>query len=815
MNTFAQSARLLNRPGIGNSGALGNSGMTPNPSIGSGQCSPPGGNDTIPPDTPPRRDDGPSDETDIPVFTPLDPNEIVGTRGYDTLGDTLQWVAATASLPCTIYFENDPELATAAAQKVEVRHRLHAKADISTFAIGAFGFGSHVFTVEGNYSSYQQRLDLTQDMGIYVDVVAGIDIVAGEAFWILQSIDPATGLPPQGTQQGFLPVNEENHSGEGYVSFTIKPKANACITGDELTASASIVFDINEAIPTNVWHNTVDALPPTTQLTGTDNGNNEILLQFSGQDDEGGCGIKQYKLYVSDNYGAYSLYDTYPVGTEATFPTEYDHCYRFFCLGEDNVGNIEAMKEEPEYEYGNFDLLITVAASPEEGGTVSGGGLFAHGAQATVVAQPNAGFSFERWSYNGITVSTNPTYTFTVEGNRDLVASFVYSGSIYLTQTDCLNTGWNWWSSYITMTTEDDFDMVKNALGSNASMIKSRSDGFVTYMGDWYGTLQTINNKSMYMINMNSEQTISITGALADMAANPITINNGWNWIGFPSNVSVDINSALANMTPMESDLIKTRNAFATYYSSMGGWFGTLTTLTPGFGYMYKSNNEEPFEFVYSTSSRSDQEPTGIQMTSHWDVSVGEYSDNATLIGVIAINGEEQRDENLIVGAFVDDRCVGEANAIYVESFDRYFVFLTYFGDENDGIAFKLYDENTGIETIGAENNFVFNANSMIGSMEEPYVINFSMPMDVEEYAKEIKLFPNPVKATEKVKVNLKDVDASGMDIEIINALGMVVYQNTYHAVVADLTAPRVPGLYIVKITENGGSVYYGKLIVE
>ncbi len=290
-------------------------------------------------------DPEPADSTDIPVQDPIDPNEIIGTSGYDAMGDTLQWVAATSFLPYAIYFENDPELATAAAQKVEIRHALHPKADISTFAVGAFGFGSHVFTVEGNRSTYQQRLDLTQDMGIYVDVVAGIDIVAGEAFWIFQSIDPATGLPPQGTQQGFLPVNDENHSGEGYVSFTIKPKANACVTGDVVTASAYIIFDINEAIPTNVWHNTVDALPPTTQLTGTDNGNNEVLLQFSGQDDEGGCGLKQYKLYVSDNYGAYSLYDTYPVGSEVAFPTEYDHCYRFFCLGEDNVGNVEEMKE--------------------------------------------------------------------------------------------------------------------------------------------------------------------------------------------------------------------------------------------------------------------------------------------------------------------------------------------------------------------------------------------------------------------------------------------------------------------------------------
>ncbi len=766
--------------------------------------------DTIPPVT----DSIPGDSINIPSNAPLDPNEIIGTRGYDNLGDTMQWVAATASLPYTIYFENDPNFATAAAQRVEVRHKLHPKVSRSTFVVGSFGFGSHVFSVEGSPSSYQTRLDLIEDMGIYVDVVAGLDVVNNEAFWILQSIDPATGLAPISVDMGFLPVNDSTHCGEGFVSFTIKPNERQCVTGDTITAQASIVFDINEAIPTNKWVNTVDALPPTTVLTGTEVELNELLLQFTGSDDTNGCGIKQFKLYVSDNYGAYQLYDTYLPETEATFMAEPGHCYRFFCLGEDNVGNIEAMKEAAEYEYGNYDLLVTVAASPEDGGTVSGGGLFAHGAQATVTAQPNAGFSFERWSYNGITVSTNPNYTFIVEGSRNLVASFVYSGSVYLTQSDCLNTGWNWWSSYIAMSTADDFNMVKNALGTNASMIKSRTDGFVTYMGDWFGTLQTINNQSMYMINMNSEQTIEITGLLADMAMNPITINSGWNWIGFPSNVSVDINSALANMSPMEADLIKTRNAFATYYSSLGGWFGTLTSLTPGMGYMYQSNNEEPFEFTYATSSRGDQEPREVQMIHHWDVSVGEYSDNATLIGVIAIDGVEQRDEKLIIGAFIDDRCVGEANAIYVEPFDRYLVFLTYFGNENDEITFRLYDENSGIETIGAETTLVFNANSMIGSVEAPYIINFGV-LNVEEMATEIELFPNPVKALEKVRVSLDDINSTNMKIEIANTLGVVAYQHSYNTVVADITAPRTPGIYIVKITENNGHVYYGKLIVE
>ena len=199
---------------------------------------------------PGQRDPNPGGSGQIQSYAPKDPNEIIGTVGYDALGDTMQWVAATASLPYTIYFENDPNFATAAAQRVEVRHKLHPKASRSTFVVGTFGFGSHVFSVDGSPSSYQARLDLIEDMGIYVDVVAGLDVVNNEAFWILQSIDPATGLAPISVDMGFLPVNDSTHCGEGFVSFTIKPNERQCVTGDTITAMASIVFDINEAIPT-------------------------------------------------------------------------------------------------------------------------------------------------------------------------------------------------------------------------------------------------------------------------------------------------------------------------------------------------------------------------------------------------------------------------------------------------------------------------------------------------------------------------------------------------------------------------------------
>lgn len=61
-----------------------------------------------------------------------------------------------------------------------------------------------------------------------------------------------------------------------------------------------------------------------------------------------------------------------------------------------------------------------------DGGSVSGGGVFEIGQQVTVVATPAAGYDFVRWAYNGsnTTASTSASYTFTLNGQVDLVAIF-------------------------------------------------------------------------------------------------------------------------------------------------------------------------------------------------------------------------------------------------------------------------------------------------------------------------------------------------------------------------------------------------------
>ena len=67
---------------------------------------------------------------------------------------------------------------------------------------------------------------------------------------------------------------------------------------------------------------------------------------------------------------------------------------------------------------------VSVSANPTNGGTVSGGGSYTYGQSCTVTATANTDYNFLRWTQNGSQVSTNANYTFTVNGNRTLVAQF-------------------------------------------------------------------------------------------------------------------------------------------------------------------------------------------------------------------------------------------------------------------------------------------------------------------------------------------------------------------------------------------------------
>ncbi len=73
---------------------------------------------------------------------------------------------------------------------------------------------------------------------------------------------------------------------------------------------------------------------------------------------------------------------------------------------------------------------VTLSSNPAAGGTTNGSGTFNSGASVTVTETPNAGYVFTDWTENGNTVSTSGSYTFTISGNRTLVANFASVGPV-------------------------------------------------------------------------------------------------------------------------------------------------------------------------------------------------------------------------------------------------------------------------------------------------------------------------------------------------------------------------------------------------
>ncbi|MCX5951905.1 MAG: DUF6531 domain-containing protein, partial [Cyanobacteria bacterium] len=275
------------------------------------------------------------------IIRPSDPNDIVGPAGF---GDE-NWTAPQ-TLPYTIRFENQAS-ATAPAQTVYITHPLDSDLDLRTFRLGSFGWGSLTVNVPDNRSFYNQRVDITEEHGFLVDVFAGIDIQKGEAFWILTTIDPVTGETPENPLIGFLPPNNEDGVGDGFVAYSIRPGRTA-ETGDVIDAVATIIFDTEEPISTPPIFNTLDVDKPSSEVNDlpATTANPEFLVSWAGADV--GAALASYTVYVSDNGGPYLPWLQDTTLTESNYAGSPGHLYSFIAVAKDNAGNIQVLPQEAQ-----------------------------------------------------------------------------------------------------------------------------------------------------------------------------------------------------------------------------------------------------------------------------------------------------------------------------------------------------------------------------------------------------------------------------------------------------------------------------------
>jgi Bacterial Ig-like domain (group 3) len=315
----------------------------------------------------------------------IDPNDKSGPVGD---GSSSQYIAGGKALSYDVAFENQPT-ATAPASQVVVADQLDpTKVDLTTLTLGTIMFGTNVINLPSGTNNYNTTYALNSSLNVRIQ--GSLNQSTGLLKWTFTSIDPSTGLPPTDPTVGFLPPDVDGVEGQASVLFNVMPKSGQS-TGTQITNTASVVFDSNAAISTPTWLNTLDVTAPVSSVAAlpaaeiTTSPTATFTVNWSGTD--AGSGIASYNIYVSDNGGALTLWQSAVTTTSASYTGTLGHTYGFYSIATDKAGNIEAAKTSP-------DTSTTVTTTPLVSTTMltSSNSSIASGSSVTftaVVAPPS------------------------------------------------------------------------------------------------------------------------------------------------------------------------------------------------------------------------------------------------------------------------------------------------------------------------------------------------------------------------------------------------------------------------------------------
>ncbi len=402
--------------------------------------------------------------------------------------------------------------------------------------------------------------------------------------------------------------------------------------------------------------------------------------------------------------------------------------------------------------------------------------------------------------------------TNTLVGN--VLAPQVFNALDKVNQTIYVKPGWNWISfNLLTSDSNNLGNLFKSVTLSNGAVLKN-NDQLAIYdqTQGWTGNLANFNMgmkpEHSYLFFTQTEDTLIVKGVEANPQLRPISINQGWNYIGYVGQRNLNVNDAFGAYASKQNDLIKGQVQFAVYDSTLG-WIGSLTTLMPGRGYQYYANGTGVLRYPRSAMfGKSSNENT---LTSkYWKLNPYGFENNMNLIVKVDACNEVLKSGQLLLGAFVNNELRGFSKVTQINN-ESYSYFLTVAGKYQEQVTFKLLHESTG-EVFPIQTELVFEPNALKGSLTSPITMSSSKEVPCTENAViasqlEISLYPVPSKENVSVKISqptdsdvqIKIFDLSGKQIQA-KSIGLL--KKGIHELNLNLDAI-AEGVYIVEVVSG------------
>ena len=351
--------------------------------------------------------------------------------------------------------------------------------------------------------------------------------------------------------------------------------------------------------------------------------------------------------------------------------------------------------------------MVDIAATTENGrieGTATG--IYEHGTEIELEAVPATDFKFTNWTVNGETVETDGnTLTLTADKVLNIDATFIRE---YYRQSMTFAKGWNWISAYLgeSLDVSDFIGFTNRIVSQTEELTHDPEYGMV-------GNLKNLSAGKAYKIEANNQFTNSFRGHLYDMSTSPISLYKGWNWIAFPYTENTHL-TAVSNAD--EGDFITSQTGFAEYAD--GNWEGTLDTLIPGNGYLYKSATEKDlsFDFSETASSRAKVQTATAQPSGGSIIDIHRYPNTMNMTIQLFRDGMSVSTDEYNIYAMAGS----EIRGVGIQVGDKHY--LTVYGSEPVKISFIIESTETG-ETYEAKEVLKFQ-DDVVGSRKNPFALN-------------------------------------------------------------------------------------------
>ena len=292
-----------------------------------------------------------------------------------------------------------------------------------------------------------------------------------------------------------------------------------------------------------------------------------------------------------------------------------------------------------------------------------------------------------------------------------------------------LKEGWNWLSIYVNA---DDMSVasVFDKIADDVIMVKSQSGSLYYEDGSWNGDMGSmLSNTEMYAVKMKADRTLRVVGERVEPGTNPITVYNGWNWIGYYGRQVSSVTDAMADLSPEDGNIIKAQSGVA-YYDTYE-WAGSLSLMEPGVGYKLQTvlgdNMTKTFRYPSSVVNMAPMRgPARNQARTNASgifqpVDFHLYSNNLTMAAKIVKSGKILA--NAEIGVFADGECraagISDENGI---------VYLTVPGDDAVILDLKISE---GANVTDFKDFVEYQSDAIFGSPKNPIVLDIDAPTGV------------------------------------------------------------------------------------